>query len=162
MVSLSSRPVVLTLRIHRKCFRNLLEFKEVSYEFTVLNELSDTMLVKNCFVFLGNCIFQLSVNQMILRAIGIKQTRVNLAKIKKCQGRVVMLECLFFQIVREIIWFLSIQNEFNFNFSALSFKLFCAQLQLYNLFGINLRSLSHWAGCSFHKYIINVIYKYTK
>ena len=84
---------MLTLRIHRKCFRNLLEFKEVSYEFTVLNELSDTMLVKNCFVFLGNCIFQLSVNRMILRATGIKQTRVNLAKIKKCQGRVVMLEC---------------------------------------------------------------------
>ena len=48
---------MLTLRIHRKCFRNLLELKEVSYEFTVLNELSDTMLVKNCFVFFAELYF---------------------------------------------------------------------------------------------------------
>ena len=46
---------MLTLRIHRKCFRNLLELKEVSYEFTVLNELR--MLVKNCFVFFGELHF---------------------------------------------------------------------------------------------------------
>lgn len=49
--------LVLTLRVQRKCFRNLLRHKEVSYEFTVLNELSDKRLVKSCFMFVGGLYF---------------------------------------------------------------------------------------------------------
>ena len=62
----------------------------------MLNKLSDKRLVKSCFRFVGGLYFQLSVNRMISRAIGIKQTRVNQAKIKKYDISVVIVECLPF------------------------------------------------------------------